>query len=381
MLEGLVSPDAAELYLRMLLGEGTARQDAERPGGGSPALAELTRLGLLHTTTGLAAVDPSEAFTRLLAGIDRQTVTGHQQLGSLLRVLDGLRLDSERGASAGQPGPVIELLTDRATVARAVRQSRMATRTEYLAVVAAGPAGPPPLGWPDDVEPGTGDAAVRVLYAGVRPGHEPAHRSPGTVAAAVRFGPAAPLDIRIVDEHTSLLALADGAAADGVAADGIAVDGATRDGAERDGAMRHGVTSDGAAVDGGTRDGVVVDGVPEGGGLWGDGLAPAVVVRSEPLVGLLRSCFHVLWERAGAAVDEPAAAGWLTPFDHRVLALLAAGHRDAEIATRTGTSVRTVRRRIAVIVEQFGVTSRFAAGVQACRRGLVSIPPDPGQQV
>ncbi|MDQ7908256.1 hypothetical protein RB614_27390 [Phytohabitans sp. ZYX-F-186] len=77
------------------------------------------------------------------------------------------------------------------------------------------------------------------------------------------------------------------------------------------------------------------------------------------------------WLRAEHLAAGGADDGSLTPFDRRVLALLAAGHRDAYVATLTGTCVRTVRRRITAIVAHFGVTSRFAAGVEAYRRGLV----------
>jgi DNA-binding CsgD family transcriptional regulator len=228
----------------------------------------------------------------------------------LLRVLDGLRLDGETAAVAGQPGPVVEMLTDPAAISRVVRQSRVAAQTEYLAVVAAGPGGEPPLGWPDDVEVGEKTARVQILYAAVHAG-----RRPAAALAEVRHGPAIALDIRIIDHHTAVLALA-------------------ADPAEDSGRS-------------------------------------AVVVRSEPIVGLLRSCFRLLWERAGAMTTGQARSGTLTPFDRRVVALLAGGHRDADIARLTGTSVRTVRRRIVVIAGELDAESRFVAGVEAYRRGMI----------
>jgi DNA-binding CsgD family transcriptional regulator len=316
MLEGLASPDAARLYLRLLLDDDPP---ADLAGDGHRAtLAELSRLGLVRAASGpavagLAAVDPSEAVTRLLVGFDRQVAIRNEEIGRLLRVLDGLRLDGETAAVAGQPGPVVEMLTDPAAISRVVRQSRVAAQTDYLAVVAAGPGGEPPLGWPDDVEVGEKAARVQILYAAVHAG-----RRRADALAEVRHGPAIPLDIRIIDHHTAVLALAGDPA--------------------------------------------------------GDSGQSAVVVRSEPIVGLLRSCFRLLWERAGATTTDQARSGTLTPFDRRVVALLAGGHRDADIARLTGTSVRTVRRRIVVIAGELDAESRFAAGVEAYRRGMV----DPG---
>jgi hypothetical protein len=310
MLEGLASPDAARLYLCLLL-DGDPPADLAGDGHRA-ALAELHGLGLVRAgsgpAAGLAAVDPSEAVTRLLAGVDRQVAVRHEEIGRLLRVLDGLRLDGETAAVAGQPGPVVEMLTDPAAISRLVRQSRVAAQTEYLAVVAAEPGGEPPLGWPDDVEVGKNAARVQVLYAPVHPG-----RGRAAAPAEVRHGPAVPLDIRVIDHHLAVLALAGNSA--------------------------------------------------------GDDAPSAVVVRSEPIVGLLRSCFRLLWERAGATGQAPS--GTLTPFDRRVVTLLAYGHRDADIARLTSTSVRTVRRRIVVIADELDAESRFVAGVEAYRRGMV----------
>ena len=59
------------------------------------------------------------------------------------------------------------------------------------------------------------------------------------------------------------------------------------------------------------------------------------------------------------------------PAAHAVLRLLAEGLKDDAIAHRLGISVRTVRRHIADYLDATGSGSRFAAGVAACRAGLV----------
>jgi len=48
---------------------------------------------------------------------------------------------------------------------------------------------------------------------------------------------------------------------------------------------------------------------------------------------------------------------------------LAAGARDEQIARSLGLSLRTVRRRVADLLIERGVDTRFQAGVEAVRRG------------
>ncbi len=60
-----------------------------------------------------------------------------------------------------------------------------------------------------------------------------------------------------------------------------------------------------------------------------------------------------------------------SPREREVLALLAAGAKDEAIARRLGCSERTLRRLLASLVARLGADSRFAAGVQAVRLGLL----------
>jgi len=61
----------------------------------------------------------------------------------------------------------------------------------------------------------------------------------------------------------------------------------------------------------------------------------------------------------------------LTPAQQAVLELMAEGLQDGRIARRAGISTTTVRRHIAVIMKRLGVSSRFAAGAAAQRRGWI----------
>jgi DNA-binding NarL/FixJ family response regulator len=50
---------------------------------------------------------------------------------------------------------------------------------------------------------------------------------------------------------------------------------------------------------------------------------------------------------------------------------MAEGLHDAAIARRAGVSVVSVRRHITAVLAKLGVTSRFAAGAAAQRRGWI----------
>lgn len=93
-----------------------------------------------------------------------------------------------------------------------------------------------------------------------------------------------------------------------------------------------------------------------------------IVLRQPGLVELVVSYFDALWDRAVAvpALDQGAA----TPdLNELLLRQLAQGAKDEQIARTLGVSLRTVRRRIAAIMAELGVDSRFQAGVEAVRRG------------
>jgi len=95
-----------------------------------------------------------------------------------------------------------------------------------------------------------------------------------------------------------------------------------------------------------------------------------LVIRQPSLVTALTVMFEGLWDRAlavpaleGADLDEGAGGQRL------LLQQLAGGAKDDQIARALGISVRTVRRRVAELLEDLGATSRFQAGAEAARRG------------
>ncbi|GAB2865400.1 helix-turn-helix domain-containing protein [Nocardioides pacificus] len=93
-----------------------------------------------------------------------------------------------------------------------------------------------------------------------------------------------------------------------------------------------------------------------------------LLIRQGGLVRGLAGLFELLWDRA--ATVPGLEHGEARPDLRRLLLqLLAEGAKDEQIARTLGLSLRTVRRRIAAILSDLGVDSRFQAGVEAVRRG------------
>jgi hypothetical protein len=94
---------------------------------------------------------------------------------------------------------------------------------------------------------------------------------------------------------------------------------------------------------------------------------PVGVFRGETMAGALRDLFEYRWARSipwrgtNGTVDE-------------VLRLLAGGQSDEEVAEALGVSLRTVRRRVAEAMAEYGASSRFELGYRIAAAS--SPPPD-----
>ena len=102
----------------------------------------------------------------------------------------------------------------------------------------------------------------------------------------------------------------------------------------------------------------------------------ALVVREPSLVSGLEELFEGVWSAAqvlelDTSESEEVSGDQLTQAELEVLAMLSAGTTDEAIARRLGISVRHLRRRVGHILAVLGVGSRFGAGVEAARRGLL----------
>jgi DNA-binding CsgD family transcriptional regulator len=97
-----------------------------------------------------------------------------------------------------------------------------------------------------------------------------------------------------------------------------------------------------------------------------------LVIRQPALVGALVVMVEELWGKAMSVPGLDAQPGAQGASDQRLLlSELAAGAKDEQIARALGMSVRTVRRRVADVMDELGADSRFQAGVEAVRRGWI----------
>lgn len=103
---------------------------------------------------------------------------------------------------------------------------------------------------------------------------------------------------------------------------------------------------------------------------YNDGGSGSVLVRSRPMVRALVALADLFWD-LGSPLSRTSSARSAESRDQTILALLATGAPDATIARQTGVSQRTVERRVRALMDQLGAGTRFQAGVQAARRGLI----------
>lgn len=104
-------------------------------------------------------------------------------------------------------------------------------------------------------------------------------------------------------------------------------------------------------------------------GLDETGLRAALYVREPAFISALCRLFESEWERAVPYAAASADDSGVTAREREVLVLLATGDKDETIAKKLGVGVRTVRRHISSAMQKLGTESRFAAGVQAVKRG------------
>ncbi|WP_433528316.1 TrmB family transcriptional regulator [Micromonospora sp. CA-263727] len=93
-----------------------------------------------------------------------------------------------------------------------------------------------------------------------------------------------------------------------------------------------------------------------------------LLVRASPLLDALALLHEISWSRAVPMAGRHES---LTGPELKVMTLMAAGFKDEAMARHLDVTTRTVRRRVQAVLTALNARSRFEAGVEAARRGLV----------
>lgn len=93
---------------------------------------------------------------------------------------------------------------------------------------------------------------------------------------------------------------------------------------------------------------------------WGDPLSGFVMVRDPMLVAAFTALFDISYARG---VPDPLSNPEEVDLDAELIGLLAEGLKDEAIARYLGISLRTVRRRVARLMEQVHAHTRFQLGL------------------
>lgn len=105
---------------------------------------------------------------------------------------------------------------------------------------------------------------------------------------------------------------------------------------------------------------------------WGDAATDYVLIREPMIVAAFTALFERSFERALPVAGEQAEGDAATG-DLQLLRLLGRGLKDESIARYVGLSLRTVRRRVAHLMEVHAAETRFQLGVAAARADLVTL--------
>lgn len=96
---------------------------------------------------------------------------------------------------------------------------------------------------------------------------------------------------------------------------------------------------------------------------WGDPYSPYVIIRNPALVGCFAAWFELMWARS-PEIEAPEGTS-----DDQLIRMLALGTKDEMIARTLRIGLRTVRRRIAALMDRYGVDTRLQLGAALERDG------------
>lgn len=324
LFEGLVPAEVIAAYDRLLASDGCPKDQAEELVGDAELVSALTSWGMAHVRppspvdpAWLRPASPDLALQGVLAGHQNRLAKGQELL------LDGHRrlvdAQAQFGACMNRPFPahLVAVVSDReqiselsASLVNTARKDWMTLDNLHTEMPLTEDFAQPPL------PAFCGRVRCRAIYAAGAM-DDPVARQVIRVCAdageQARLLPEVPMKMKLADQTTAMLPLTP------------------------------------------------------------TGTASALVIRAPVIISALRDYFELLWERATPLKPERslAPADRLTPAQQNVLELMAEGLNDDAIARRAGLSTTTVRRHIAAIMSRLSVSSRFAAGAAAQRRGWI----------
>ena len=324
LFDGLVPADVIEAYDRLLATGGCAKEHAESVVGGAELVAALTERGMAHVQphsptapAWLHPASPDLALQGVLAGHQHRLARDHEVL------LEGTRRLADAQARFGPAGTgrlpehLVSAITDRAQISELSASLASTARQDWMTLENLKTEMPLTEDFAQPPLPASrGLVRCRSIYEASVMDDLAGRRIIQACAEAgehARLLPKVPMKLKLADYTTAMLPL-----------------------------------------------------TPAGTG-------GALLIRAPVIIAALREYFEMLWERATPLTPPRGAqtGDRVTPAQHTVLQLMAEGLHDDAIARRAGISTTTVRRHITAIMDRLNVTSRFAAGAAAHRRGWI----------
>lgn len=330
LFDGLIPPELIDAYDRLLATDGCAKDQAETLVGDPGLVSELTDWGMAriqpHTPADpawLRPASPDLALQGVLAGHQHRLARDQELLLAGHHRLAAAQARYGVNGTARFPGHLVRVIQDRdeiaalsAALANTARQDWMSLDTPHTEMPLTSDFADLPL------PAHAGQVRYRSIYQASMMNNPAARQIIQSCAQAGEQGrllPEIPMKLKLADHTTALVPLTP------------------------------------------------------------TGTAGALLIQAPVIVAALRGYFEMLWERATPIGTAPAAmsgAGTAagdrpTPAQQQILQLMAEGLADDAIARRAGVSTTTVRRHITAILDKLAVTSRFAAGAAAQRRGWI----------
>jgi DNA-binding CsgD family transcriptional regulator len=324
LFEGLVPAEVIDAYDRLRASNGCAKDQAEALMGDGGLVAALTSRGMAHIQphgpadpAWLRPASPDLALQGVLAGHQSRLAHDQELLLAGTRRLAGAQARYGIGVNGRFPAHLVSVVSDRAQISDLSASLLNTARKDWMTLENLATDMPLTEDFTQPPLPAfSGQVRCRSIYDGAAMDNPVARRIIQACADAgeqARLLPAVPMKMKLADHATALLPLTP------------------------------------------------------------TGVAGILVVRAPVIITALREYFELLWERATPLRPQRSAApaDRLTTAQQTILTLMARGLSDAQIAREAGISLNTVRRHIKAIMNRFGVSSRFAAGAAAQRKGWI----------